>query len=176
MNQLARFCFRSRLSHVGINARAGCLTFFHFCRGYVGQEAIVCRQVSANIWKTMACLRLHWSGKTAWEVREGCDSTPLEYPQDQKGTGCLHFSGSISPSQCVWWHPWRDGSYEQIPTGIFSCSEKWHLEPFEKPQAISPGSSCLLQKVPTCLVTYSSNPLHLKLLNYIQGTKSLPYP
>lgn len=37
-------------------------------------------------------------------------------------------------------------------------------------------SSCLLQKVPTCLVAYSSNALHLKLLNYIQGTKSLPYP
>ena len=55
-----------RYHYRGIDAGAGCLSFFHFYCGAVGQEA------SADIWDAMGYLRQRRPSKTAWEVREIC--------------------------------------------------------------------------------------------------------
>lgn len=80
-----------------------------------------------------------------------------------------------SPSQHGWWH--LETQILQVDY-FLSCSDKWHLEPFEMPKAIWPGFHLPCAEGASLFGHLESRPFHLHWLKYLWSetwTKSLTH-
>lgn len=167
VNESIRFCFISWLSHVHINTRARCLSVFHFCCGYVGQlfadRYLLIYRKQWCVWDCTGLAKQH--GRWGKDVM----GHHWDTLKTRKALGAYT---SVVESLLV---SVSGGTHEETdPTSRFlqthSVVQKngtWsHLRILRLFHQVS---SCLLQKVPTCLVAYSSNPLYLKLLKHLHS-------